>query len=335
MTRRSSRRNRASAAGVLALIALVLAACSAGGDDAAMDGGETVTQEASDAIEEERAVADDAAGVDADEGAASGPEPTAVGDGSDRAVIRTGSIHLRVTDTGAAAEEIPRIATGAGGYVAGTDLQRDDEGVVRGWFSLRVPAERLDATLDELDALADTVLERRTDETDVTTELADLDAQLENLAAYEDELRQLLGDVREADDVEAEGIVRVYDRINDVRMEIDRITARRTVLADRVAMATIEIQLSPTPASTPVGVTGWDPGETAQGALAATVRALAAIADVAIRLVLTVLPVALVILVPVAVLGLAARAVVRRRRTTAAEPAHDANASDADRREDA
>jgi hypothetical protein len=229
------------------------------------------------------------------------PEPPSAGgpapDGMPRAVIRTGTMHIRATDTAEVADTVVEVVEDAGGYVAGTDLTRDADGVVQGSFTFRVPTDELTAVLDAFDELADAVLERRLDEVDVTTQLVDLEAEVANLEAFEAELRELLTEVRESG-ADAEDLLRVFDRINSVRGQIDQAAARTTMLTDQVAMSTVYLRLSPTASTGPVGNPGWDPGGTARSALASTVRALTTLADGAIRLGLTILPVTLVLVAP-------------------------------------
>jgi hypothetical protein len=309
------------------LAAIALTACS--GQDSAF-------QEADDSIDtsaDEQGAAgtslpsDDAARVEgesADQDTAAGdaaerPTPTE-GDTGGRAVIRTGVMHIRATDTAQVAGQVVVVVESAGGYVSGTDLTRDADGVVAGTFTFRVPSTELQATMDAFDDLADAVLERRLDETDVTTQLTDLQAELTNLEAYETELRELLTEVREAG-ADTEDLLQVFDRLNSVRGEIDQVDARRTQLGDQVAMSTIHLRLSPTASTGPVTDPGWDPGGTARSALATTVRALTGLADSLIRIGLTVLPVTLVVVAPVVLAALLARRWWRRRHGTRADRA--------------
>ncbi len=307
--------------GLLAATALV--GC-AGDDSAQREGvdssGDTATDEqgaspapgsADDATRVEGQFAEEeAAADDADERVS----PTQ-GDTDGRAVIRTGTMHIRATDTAAVADEVVTVVENAGGYVSGTDLTRDADGVVAGTFTFRVPSSELQATMDAFDDLADAVLQRRLDEIDVTTELTDLEAELTNLEAYETELRELLTEVREGG-ADTEDLLQVFDRLNAVRGQIDQVEARRTQLTDQVAMSTIQLRLSPTASTGPVTDPGWDPGGTARAALATTVRALTDLADSLIRIGLTVLPVTLVIAIPVLLVALLLRRFWRRHRGT-------------------
>ena len=240
-----------------------------------------------------------------------------------RAVVRTARMHVRARDTATTADRIVALVEDSGGYVSGTDLRRDADGVVSGRLTLRVPTEELTPTLDAIDELVDSVLERRLDEEDVTTQLSDLDARIANLEAYEEELRALLTEVREADG-DTEDLLQVFERVNEVRSEIDQATARRTVLRDQVALSTIQLELSPTPATGPLADPAWAPGDTARGALATTMRILTEVADAVIRIVLTVLPVLVVVLAPLALIVWVVRRIVLGRRADSPADLDDA-----------
>ena len=217
-----------------------------------------------------------------------------------RQVIRSAELVLEVDDPAATADAVAAISADAGGFVAETDLQRDAQGVVRGSITLRVPSATLLATVDALDALGVAVPVRRIDERDVTTEVTDLGAMVTNLTAYERELRSLLTAVRETTS-RPDDLLIVFERIREVREEIDRAEARLAVLSDQVSLSTIAVTLRPAPTALPVTDPTWAPGQTAREALATTVRALTGFADLGIRLGLTALPIAAVFAVPVAV----------------------------------
>lgn len=310
---------------VIGLLAATALAGCAGQDDSgsreAVDsiGGGSVDEQDGPAAPAPSEDATRVEGEFAEEGAAADgavePSTPAQGDTDGRAVIRTGTMHIRATDTATVADEVVTVVENAGGYVSGTDLTRDADGVVAGTFTFRVPSSELQATMDAFDDLADAVLQRRLDEIDVTTQLTDLEAELTNLEAYETELRELLTEVREGG-ADTEDLLQVFDRLNAVRGQIDQVEARRTQLTDQVAMSTINLRLSPTASTGPVTDPGWDPAGTARAALATTVRALTDLADSLIRIGLTVLPVTLVLAAPVLLVALLLRRWWRRHRGT-------------------
>ena len=238
-----------------------------------------------------------------------------------RSVVRNASIELVVDDGAAAIVAVEARAVAAGGSVASATRSREEDGTVSGSLVLRVPADRLEELVDELDALARSVPFRSIDELDVTLQLSDLDAQLTNLRAFETELRALLTEVRERDGT-VEGLVAISDSLRQVRTEIDIIEARRIQLADRVELSTVYVFVRQARSTTPV-VGTWDLPAVVRDALAATVRIGQLAVEAVIWLALTVLP-ALVVL---AVLFVTVRR-VRRRRRSARVPQHGATEED-------
>lgn len=231
------------------------------------------------------------------------------------AIVRTATIELVVDDGADAIDAVVERTAEFDGEVASTTLSRDEDGTVSGNLVLRVPEERLDAFVDALDALARSVPFRTVDELDVTLELSDLDAQLENLRAFEAELRALLTEVRERDGT-VEGLVAVADRLQQVRTDIDRIEGRRIQLADRVTLSTVYVTVRQARSATPV-IGTWDVPAVVRDALAATVRLGQLAVEGVIWLALTVVP-ALAVL---AVIVVGVRTVRRRRRADPPGPA--------------
>lgn len=322
---------RGIASALLTLLALlVLTACT--GDDAAVDDvgladGELQRSGAPAGGHE----ADD---VDADETAADDLSPAADGDAassdgdlarpaallSGRRVVRTAEIQLTSDDPDRTADEVMRLADRAGGFVATTDLRRDDDDVLRGTIRIRVPSEDLVAVLRDLEQLGVSAPVTRIDERDVTAEASDLEARLTNLTSYEDELRALLSDVR-ADTSSPDDLLRIFERIREVRAEIDAIEARLDSLSDQVSLATVDVGIEPTPAALPVTDPGWAPLDTVREAFTAAARGLSRVADVAIWLGVGVLPVLLVVAAPLGAL----LAVWRRLRPRAEATPADAS----------
>lgn len=288
---------------VLALAA-VLAACTGadtGVDSAADDGG-------GDAGVEEDAMgggqATGAADGEAEEpaGGDGAPAVEVGGDTAGRQVIREAHVTLASDDPDATVRAVTAAAERAGGFVAGTDLYREG-GVLVGTVTLRVPSDELSGTLGRIEEAGAEVTARELSSQDVTTEVADVAAQLRNLRALEGELLELLGDAREAGGTE--DVLRVFDRVRTVRDEIERLEGRRAALADLVDLATITVSIEPSvdlvartaeqrdPEPSP-----WDPGRQLDRAWQATLGGLQAVANLTIWLVVTVLPLLLVVVVP-------------------------------------
>jgi hypothetical protein len=302
----------------LLLLGAVLAGCS--GDDvgdsateAPMEGGSGAGFDPDIEVEGAPDAGEDTGGQDAAGDAPAQERSAAQLAALGRERIRTAWITLELEDPEAAVDEVTRTVEAHGGFVALADLARDERnGDLRGTVTLRVPSEELLPTLDDLEALAVDAPIRRIEEEDVSAQLTDLRAQLTNLAAYEEELRALLTEIREATS-DPDDLLPVVERLQSVRSDIDRLRAQRDRLQDRVALSTITVTLTPTPTEAPIVTTSWTPMRTLEEALAATGRALTTVADAAIWLLVTALPVTLVVAGPPAALVWW----LQRRRSTA------------------
>lgn len=316
-----STRGRAVLAGV-AMVGLLLAGCSA--DDDASRMSEAGEAEAPEAIDDVAAEGDaDVAGAgeaapdeDAAEAASDAEDAEAL---AGRALVFRVAITLSSDDPDATVAEVRDRATEVGGFVSDTRLQRDDLGLLSGTITIRVPSEQLEALLAEVsETAASVVSEERTTE-DVTGQLTDIDARLRNLRALEEELLVVLTEAREAGDTE--DVLDVFDRITQVRGEIETIDARRAALEELVALSTVTVDVQPSRAlvtqaqSVPEGdrPLPWSPGNEAAGAWDRTVAAFQQFVDGVIWVAVYVLPVALVWLSPLVLLLLAARWWQRRR----------------------
>lgn len=238
-----------------------------------------------------------------------------------RAVVRNAYLDLIVDDGARAIAAITAQASAVGGYVSSTNLSRAEDGTVSGMLTLRVPAERLDETVEALDALARAVPTRNVDEYDVTLQLSDLDARLLNLRAYETELRALLSEVREQGGG-AEDLLAVSDRLRDVRTEIDMTEAWRTQIATDVALSTVTVWVQQARSTTPV-VGTWDLPGVVRDALATALALGRRAVEGIVYAVITGVPVLVVLLVVWRLVRLVRRRRSERYRRTHAEAQTD------------
>ncbi|MEX2237951.1 MAG: DUF4349 domain-containing protein [Dehalococcoidia bacterium] len=156
----------------------------------------------------------------------------------DRKIIQTATIEVEVGDVLRSFSTISRLATQAGGFVAGSNVYSEDEQRFA-TITIRVPADRYTETLEEVRGLGEVVSEG-SNASDVTEEYTDLQSRLRNLEAVEGQYAQLLGQATTIND-----ILTVQDRLNQVRLEIEQIQGRLNVLDDLGELATIEVFLSP------------------------------------------------------------------------------------------
>jgi hypothetical protein len=225
---------------------------------------------------------------------------------TDRKVIYDAQMQLEDAQTRATFERLTALVQGSGGFVAAATVQEVEEEDDQPFISMtvRVPADRLTATLTAIRQEADRVVSESLSSQDVTEEFVDIEAQLRNLRALETELLALLAELRDNTDADPSKLLQVFDQIRQTRGEIERLEGRKQLLENLVAMATLEIGIAPTLASAPiVGEPAWEPLTVAKGALRDTVQALQAVADFLIRFVLNVLPILVITIGPFAAAG--------------------------------
>lgn len=237
---------------VILMLASALAGCalgeSASTEDAKVGGdyGAVAPSIARDAAVTEELAADSAVPP-----ASPASEGTAA-DG-DRMVIRTQTLRLEVESTEDAVDKIRDLTDVNNGVI--TDLQvatetdgwlyRYDEygyavgdgAALRGWITVRVPAESLDAFVDGALALG-TVKYQSEGSEDVTQQHVDLTARLANLQAEEARLRTFFDAAKNVQDMLA-----VEAELNRIRQEIESLDAQVKYLERQAAMATVTIEL--------------------------------------------------------------------------------------------
>jgi hypothetical protein len=156
-----------------------------------------------------------------------------------RSIIRSASISLEVDSVGVAFDQVEAIALGAGGFVADSSFfgREDERGAS---VTLRVPATGFGDVMQQLRGLAVEVTSINTSAQDVTEEFTDIEAQLSNLRSVEARYLELLAEARGISE-----ILQVQDRIDGVRLQIDRLEGRVRLLGDLTELATINVSLAP------------------------------------------------------------------------------------------
>ncbi len=215
--------DRARVVAVIALVVLIaLAGCVGGLSDDAQDADQTYA-------------ADDAAVDDADADA----------DADTRHVIRTGHAVVVVDDFEEARANVRSLAEDRGGYVEASerDVHREDNQTwTSGTLVIRVPSDEFDDVHEEIGEEG-LLLESATETEDVTDQIVDLEARLENLEAQRDRLRDLYEDADRTDDV-----LRIESELSAVQEDIERTETTLTTLEEQVQYATITVHLEePTP----------------------------------------------------------------------------------------
>ncbi|MBN2204191.1 MAG: DUF4349 domain-containing protein [Thermoleophilia bacterium] len=179
-----------------------------------------------------------------------------------RRLVRTAELGLVIDghDVGAAADRVAVITAALGGYVLfsytgspadtavaypedGTVLREDDvvvaarDHIGTATVTVRVPAGSFETALRRFGKLGE-VEYQRTSAQDVSDQMVDLEARLRHARAVERRLLRFL----EATDTIRE-MLAVQDRLDQVQLEIEQLTAQLEALREVVAFGTISVSL--------------------------------------------------------------------------------------------
>jgi hypothetical protein len=242
----------------------------------------------------------------------------------ERLIIRTGGISMVVEDTRAARASIEGLVADMADQGAFVVSAEEYGGNTEGaqphiTMSIRVPATRFGAVMDQLAAMAVEVSSRNESAQDVTEEYVDLEARLESLEAARQRLLEIMEQARSTED-----LLEAEQQLTQREAEIESIKGRMQYLEQSARLSSIWIELRPYILRQPVGEQ-WKPVETARRAVEALADALRGFGDFLIFFAIAVLPWLLLLALAVYVVYRLARWLTRRRRKkpTAEEPEAD------------
>ena len=224
----------------------------------------------------------------------------------ERLIIRTADMSIVVPDTELAMTSIAQMADDNGGWVVGSNVFQYDETAKTGNMTVRIPAQGFQSFIDAIQLMSVEVTRVSTSGQDVTEEFVDLSARLENLEATAARVRNFLDEAKDVEDALA-----VNQELSRLEGEIEVLKGRIKYLSQSAAFSTVTIDLTPDILSQPIEVGGWQPQGVARNALESLISALQALIDIAIWLLIFLLPIALIIGIPI---WLLVRFVRRRRR---------------------
>jgi hypothetical protein len=277
---------------VLVVAGSVAGACSSGGSD---DSERATGDAAGD-------VAPQVAGGGAEDGRASLQV-------AERQRVRTATVELVVDEGGAAgpaADEVAGLAASLGGAVDDDRRRHGEDG--RADLVVRVPPDELEDFVAGLSDIAEVTSSAITTD-DVTEEYTDLEGRIENLRASVERIRALMA---EADDVAQ--VATLEGELSRREQELEVAEGRMRVLDEQVQLATVTVSITTRTESEIDDGGGGAPSP--MDALSGGWSAFVAVLAWMLAVVLALLP----FLVTAAVLGLAARALLRRRPTRSADP---------------
>ncbi|MEU6371768.1 DUF4349 domain-containing protein [Streptomyces sp. NPDC046909] len=232
MRARRSVRPVQALAGLLLAAALALTGCSGASDSDSGSGSDKAGQ--ADAKEAAPGGAADGSGGGAKQATTAPKLPTSH-------IIRTAELTVQVKDVPKALEAARTTTESAGGYVGKESTSRDEEGAEETQVTLRVPVDRYEEVLAELEG-SGKLLERTANAQDVTDQVVDVESRIKTQRASVARIRELMDQATKLSDV-----VTLEGELSTRQSDLEALLARQASLKDRTSLATITLSLSEKP----------------------------------------------------------------------------------------
>ncbi len=157
----------------------------------------------------------------------------------DQRIIKNGFLSLAVRSADEAVASLTGLAAGLGGFVQESSVHERADGSKYGSVTVRVPSDQFETALAEAKDLATLVRQETVTGQDVTEQYTDLQAQLRNAQAQEEEYLRILQRAQTVQD-----ILSVQSYLGGVRSTIESLQGRLQFLENRTSFATLSVSLS-------------------------------------------------------------------------------------------
>jgi len=256
--------------------------------------------------------------------APSAPMPTAVyvdygkGDmagqppSQERLVIQNADLAIVVTNPEIKMAAIAKMAEQMGGFIVSSNLYQIP---IQGGFTteanvvVRVPALKLEEALTRIKSDAVDVQTETRSGQDVTQEYVDLKSRLKNLEAAEAQLTKIMDEATKTEDV-----LNVFNQLVYYREQIEVVKGQIQYYEQASALSAISVRLIAEESVKPIELPTWLPQGVANEAIRDLITFTQGFVDFLIRFVLYLLPVLILIGLPIYLIFLGIRAVVRKLR---------------------
>ena len=229
-------------------------------------------------------------------------------------IVRTGSLALEVKDVDATLLQARARIVGLGGYVSNSERTSSSD-YPTALITYRIPAARWDEALDALKGLSTKVVTEQTKAVEVTGQVLDLGARIDNLRATERALQAIMAQATKISD-----ILDVQNQLTSVRGEIEQLSTQKAHLAEQAALGTLAVTYALPVVAVAQAGSGWDIGAEFDRALAQLLQVGQGLAVACVWLAVVGLPLGLGLALVVGLVLFFARRLAARRPATTAGP---------------
>lgn len=152
-------------------------------------------------------------------------------------IIRDGRMQVDVKDVGQAKVFVDAVLKKYNARTSGEQFENNDYQSTY-YIRIRVPSERLDSMVRDLETIDGTVTSKSIDARDVTEEYIDLETRMKNKRSYLEQYGIILKGAKTTED-----ILKVSEEIRQIEEELESVQGRLKYLSDQVALSTLELTL--------------------------------------------------------------------------------------------
>lgn len=238
------------------LMMLSLASCGKGSAADSANEAEAVTAETAVAYDEATSVAQSAGGsiaesgfgtapsanriAEADKGSMEEAEYTSGTETGSRKLIKDVSMSVETEEFDKLTAAIEEKAESLSGYVESSSVSGNiKNGETRwGYFTVRIPAEKLDEFMDTAFAYAN-IISKNEKLTDITLKYTDTESRITALKTEQERLTELLSEANSA-----ESLIVIEDRLSEIRYELQNFESQLRLYDNQVDYSTVRIDIS-------------------------------------------------------------------------------------------
>lgn len=155
---------------------------------------------------------------------------------TNRMIIHRAQLQLNVKNFEQARQNIENKVNKYGGYIVESNVYRENDDVVNGHMSVRVPEKNFQTFLTDAEGEAADVLERTVSGQDVTEQFVDFESRLKSKRAVEKRLLEFLGNAEKTED-----LLKISSDLGANQEEIELIVGQINYLENQTSFSTIDI----------------------------------------------------------------------------------------------
>ena len=245
-----------------------------------------------------------------------------------RLITTNVDLSIVVADPQKKSDAIYQMAKDLGGYLVSENMSQvytpSGTSVPQGTISIRVPADKLDTALSQIEAGVVEVQSENRSGQDVTSQYVDLQSQLTNLQKAEQDLQAIMDEAQNNpgnnSTTKTQDVLNVYNQIVAIRGQIEQIQGQMKYIDETTSTSSINVTLIAEETIKPITIGSWKPRGVARDAVQALVKFLQGFVNFIIYVVLLVLPILIVVFGPIVLIIWGIIALVKRRKAKKVVP---------------